>query len=139
VLAIGIGVVPFLKKLILTDDAPMFFFTDSCLILGYFISHPNFLFWYSVSFLCKLVPIFVYYMVNIGLVFSYNWVLPLFIMVSLVNFREAMIPCILLALGGNLVNGMCFIMCSFYIFLRSPWNDFFFNLVYQLDIWNFLC
>ncbi|KAJ3703193.1 hypothetical protein LUZ61_006898 [Rhynchospora tenuis] len=52
VLAIVIGVVPFLKKLILTDDAPLFFFTDSCLILG-----------------------------------------------------EAMIPCILLALGGNLVDG----------------------------------
>ncbi|KAJ1686620.1 hypothetical protein LUZ63_018010 [Rhynchospora breviuscula] len=52
VLAIVIGVVPFLKKLVLTDDAPLFFFTDSCLILG-----------------------------------------------------EAMIPCILLALGGNLVDG----------------------------------
>ncbi|KAJ4793202.1 Auxin efflux carrier family protein-like [Rhynchospora pubera] len=52
ILAIGIGVVPFLKNLVLTDDAPLFFFTDSCLILG-----------------------------------------------------EAMIPCILLALGGNLVDG----------------------------------
>ncbi|KAK1284344.1 hypothetical protein QJS10_CPB21g01775 [Acorus calamus] len=52
VLAIVIGAVPFLKHFILTDDAPLFFFTDSCLILG-----------------------------------------------------EAMIPCILLALGGNLVNG----------------------------------
>ncbi|KAF8365174.1 hypothetical protein HHK36_032817 [Tetracentron sinense] len=47
-----IGAVPFLKRLILTDDAPLFFFTDSCIILG-----------------------------------------------------EAMIPCILLALGGNLVDG----------------------------------
>ncbi|KAJ1699128.1 hypothetical protein LUZ63_007640 [Rhynchospora breviuscula] len=52
ILAIGIGVVPFLKNLVLADDAPLFFFTDSCLILG-----------------------------------------------------EAMIPCILLALGGNLVDG----------------------------------
>ncbi|XP_073100670.1 protein PIN-LIKES 6 [Elaeis guineensis] len=52
ILAIVIGAVPFLKQLILTDDAPFFFFTDSCLILG-----------------------------------------------------EAMIPCILLALGGNLVDG----------------------------------
>ncbi|XP_020274015.1 protein PIN-LIKES 6 [Asparagus officinalis] len=52
ILGIVIGVVPFLKHLILTDDAPLFFFTDSCLILG-----------------------------------------------------EAMIPCILLALGGNLVDG----------------------------------
>lgn len=52
ILAILIGTVPFLKRLILTDDAPLFFFTDSCLILG-----------------------------------------------------EAMIPCILLALGGNLVDG----------------------------------
>lgn len=52
ILAIVIGAVPFLKRLILTDDAPFFFFTDSCLILG-----------------------------------------------------EAMIPCILLALGGNLVDG----------------------------------
>ncbi|KAJ3682932.1 hypothetical protein LUZ60_013159 [Juncus effusus] len=52
ILAIFIGVIPFLKKLILTDDAPFFFFTDSCLILG-----------------------------------------------------DAMIPCILLALGGNLING----------------------------------
>ncbi|KAJ3699622.1 hypothetical protein LUZ61_003327 [Rhynchospora tenuis] len=52
IFAIGIGVVPFLKNLVLTDDAPFFFFTDSCLILG-----------------------------------------------------EAMIPCILLALGGNLVDG----------------------------------
>ncbi|KAL0926892.1 hypothetical protein M5K25_003145 [Dendrobium thyrsiflorum] len=51
-LAIFIGAIPFLKHLILTDDAPFFFFTDSCLILG-----------------------------------------------------EAMIPCILLALGGNLVDG----------------------------------
>ncbi|XP_072955137.1 protein PIN-LIKES 6-like [Typha angustifolia] len=52
ILAIVIGIVPFLKNMILTDDAPFFFFTDSCLILG-----------------------------------------------------EAMIPCILLALGGNLVDG----------------------------------
>ncbi|PKA51159.1 hypothetical protein AXF42_Ash010599 [Apostasia shenzhenica] len=52
ILAIVCGSVPFLKHLILTDDAPFFFFTDSCLILG-----------------------------------------------------EAMIPCILLALGGNLVDG----------------------------------
>lgn len=52
ILAIIIGVIPFLKRLILTDDAPLFFFTDSCLILG-----------------------------------------------------EAMIPCILLALGGNLIDG----------------------------------
>ncbi|THU57979.1 hypothetical protein C4D60_Mb03t09290 [Musa balbisiana] len=52
ILAIVIGAVPFLKHFILTDDAPLFFFTDSCLILG-----------------------------------------------------EAMIPCILLALGGNLVEG----------------------------------
>ncbi|XP_042437003.1 protein PIN-LIKES 6-like [Zingiber officinale] len=51
-LAIIIGTIPFLKNFILTDDAPLFFFTDSCLILG-----------------------------------------------------EAMIPCILLALGGNLVDG----------------------------------
>lgn len=52
ILAIVIGTIPFLKGLILTDDAPLFFFTDSCIILG-----------------------------------------------------EAMIPCILLALGGNLVDG----------------------------------
>uniref|UniRef100_A0A1D1Y9L7 Putative transporter C5D6.04 n=1 Tax=Anthurium amnicola TaxID=1678845 RepID=A0A1D1Y9L7_9ARAE len=52
ILAMVIGVVPFLKRLILTDDAPLFFFTDSCIILG-----------------------------------------------------EAMIPCILLALGGNLIDG----------------------------------
>ncbi|GJM92751.1 hypothetical protein PR202_ga09245 [Eleusine coracana subsp. coracana] len=50
--AIIIGVIPFLKNFVLTDDAPLFFFTDSCLILG-----------------------------------------------------EAMIPCILLAVGGNLVDG----------------------------------
>ncbi|XP_059644273.1 protein PIN-LIKES 6-like [Cornus florida] len=52
ILAMVIGIVPFLKRLVLTTDAPLFFFTDSCLILG-----------------------------------------------------EAMIPCILLALGGNLVDG----------------------------------
>ncbi|XP_015692966.1 protein PIN-LIKES 6-like [Oryza brachyantha] len=52
VLAITLGAVPFLKNLILTDDAPLFFLTDGCLILG-----------------------------------------------------EAMIPCILLAVGGNLVDG----------------------------------
>ncbi|KAJ4704186.1 Auxin efflux carrier family protein [Melia azedarach] len=52
ILAMVIGAVPFLKKLIFTTDAPLFFFTDSCIILG-----------------------------------------------------EAMIPCILLALGGNLVDG----------------------------------
>ncbi|KAJ0088132.1 hypothetical protein Patl1_31619 [Pistacia atlantica] len=52
ILAMVIGTTPFLKKLIFTSDAPLFFFTDSCIILG-----------------------------------------------------EAMIPCILLALGGNLVDG----------------------------------
>ncbi|OVA02201.1 Auxin efflux carrier [Macleaya cordata] len=52
IFAMVIGSVPFLKRLVLTDDAPLFFFTDSCIILG-----------------------------------------------------EAMIPCILLALGGNLVDG----------------------------------
>ncbi|CAA7392947.1 unnamed protein product [Spirodela intermedia] len=52
ILALVIGTIPFLKRLILTDDAPFFFFTDSCIILG-----------------------------------------------------EAMIPCILLALGGNLIDG----------------------------------
>ncbi|KAK2981872.1 hypothetical protein RJ640_010389 [Escallonia rubra] len=52
ILAMVIGCVPFLKRLIFTTDAPLYFFTDSCMILG-----------------------------------------------------EAMIPCILLALGGNLVDG----------------------------------
>ncbi|XP_070006531.1 protein PIN-LIKES 6 [Nicotiana tabacum] len=52
ILAIIIGCVPVLRRLIFTSDAPFYFFTDSCLILG-----------------------------------------------------DAMIPCILLALGGNLVNG----------------------------------
>ncbi|KAL0282541.1 UNVERIFIED_CONTAM: protein PIN-LIKES 6 [Sesamum angustifolium] len=52
ILAMLIGCVPFLKKLVFTSDAPLYFFTDSCMILG-----------------------------------------------------EAMIPCILLALGGNLVDG----------------------------------
>lgn len=52
ILAMVIGTIPFLKRLIFTSDAPLYFFTDSCLILG-----------------------------------------------------EAMIPCILLALGGNLVEG----------------------------------
>ncbi|ERN04282.1 hypothetical protein AMTRI_Chr08g210320 [Amborella trichopoda] len=52
ILAMVCGCVPFLKRLILNDDAPLFFFTDSLMILG-----------------------------------------------------EAMIPCILLALGGNLVDG----------------------------------
>ncbi|GMJ01603.1 PIN-LIKES 6 [Hibiscus trionum] len=52
ILAMVIGTVPVLKKLIFTRDAPLYFFTDSCIILG-----------------------------------------------------KAMIPCILLALGGNLVDG----------------------------------
>ncbi|KAK9986343.1 hypothetical protein SO802_031294 [Lithocarpus litseifolius] len=52
ILAMLLGAVPFFKQLIFTADAPFFFFTDSCIILG-----------------------------------------------------EAMIPCILLALGGNLVDG----------------------------------
>ncbi|XP_015056286.1 protein PIN-LIKES 6 [Solanum pennellii] len=52
IIAIIIGCVPVLKRLIFTSDAPLYFFTDSCLILG-----------------------------------------------------DAMIPCILLALGGNLVDG----------------------------------
>ncbi|KAF2306582.1 hypothetical protein GH714_019587 [Hevea brasiliensis] len=52
ILAMFLGAVPFLKRLIFTTDAPLYFFTDSCNILG-----------------------------------------------------EAMIPCILLALGGNLVDG----------------------------------
>ncbi|GLJ50506.1 hypothetical protein SUGI_1076150 [Cryptomeria japonica] len=52
ILALVIGITPFLKHLILTDDAPLFFITDSCVILG-----------------------------------------------------GAMIPCIMLALGGNLIGG----------------------------------
>ncbi|KAH0995077.1 hypothetical protein GBA52_018941 [Prunus armeniaca] len=52
ILAMVLGSIPFLKKIIFTADGPLFFFTDSCIILG-----------------------------------------------------EAMIPCILLALGGNLVDG----------------------------------
>ncbi|XVF29757.1 hypothetical protein REPUB_Repub15cG0149700 [Reevesia pubescens] len=52
ILAMVIGTVPVLKGLIFTSNAPLYFFTDSCNILG-----------------------------------------------------EAMIPCILLALGGNLVDG----------------------------------
>ncbi|XP_021291694.1 protein PIN-LIKES 6 [Herrania umbratica] len=52
ILAMVLGAVPVLKRLIFTTDAPLYFFTDSCIILG-----------------------------------------------------EAMIPCILLALGGNLVDG----------------------------------
>ncbi|KDP21833.1 hypothetical protein JCGZ_00620 [Jatropha curcas] len=52
ILAMFLGAVPFLKKLIFATDAPLYFFTDSCNILG-----------------------------------------------------EAMVPCILLALGGNLVDG----------------------------------
>lgn len=52
VLAMVLGAIPFCKHLIFTSDAPLYFFTDSCSILG-----------------------------------------------------EAMIPCILLALGGNLVDG----------------------------------
>ncbi|CAN0880047.1 Protein PIN-LIKES 6 [Linum grandiflorum] len=52
ILAMVLGAVPLFKRLIFTTDAPLFFFTDSCIILG-----------------------------------------------------EAMIPCILLALGGNLVDG----------------------------------
>ncbi|OWM67028.1 hypothetical protein CDL15_Pgr000480 [Punica granatum] len=52
ILALGLGVIPFFKRLLFTADAPLFFLTDSCIILG-----------------------------------------------------EAMIPCILLALGGNLVDG----------------------------------
>ncbi|XP_008463302.1 protein PIN-LIKES 6 isoform X1 [Cucumis melo] len=52
VLAMLLGATPFLRRLIFTPDAPLFFFTDSCIMLG-----------------------------------------------------EAMIPCILLALGGNLVEG----------------------------------
>ncbi|KAL1360198.1 hypothetical protein AAHE18_04G160400 [Arachis hypogaea] len=34
ILAMVLGAVPFLKKLIFTPDAPLFFFTDSCMILG---------------------------------------------------------------------------------------------------------
>jgi len=30
-----LGCVPFLKRLIFTPDAPLYFFTDSCMILGY--------------------------------------------------------------------------------------------------------
>ncbi|KAG4209752.1 hypothetical protein ERO13_A02G001300v2 [Gossypium hirsutum] len=52
ILAMVIGAVPVLKKIIFTRDAPLYFFTDSCIILG-----------------------------------------------------KAMIPCILLALGGNPVDG----------------------------------
>ncbi|KAM7265458.1 hypothetical protein ACFE04_003141 [Oxalis oulophora] len=52
ILAMILGAIPFLKRLIFTPDAPLFFFTDSNIILG-----------------------------------------------------DAMIPCILLALGGNLIDG----------------------------------
>ncbi|KAI4374255.1 hypothetical protein MLD38_012267 [Melastoma candidum] len=52
ILAMTLGVIPFFKRFIFTIDGPLFFFTDSCIILG-----------------------------------------------------GAMIPCILLALGGNLIDG----------------------------------
>ncbi|KAI4318906.1 hypothetical protein MLD38_032561 [Melastoma candidum] len=52
ILAMTLGAIPFFKNLIFTSNAPFFFFTDSCNILG-----------------------------------------------------DAMIPCILLALGGNLIDG----------------------------------
>lgn len=35
ILAMFLGAVPFLKQLIFTTDSPLFFFTDSCNILGY--------------------------------------------------------------------------------------------------------
>ncbi|TQD84928.1 hypothetical protein C1H46_029541 [Malus baccata] len=35
ILAMVLGTIPFLKKLIFTSDGPLFFFTDSCIILGY--------------------------------------------------------------------------------------------------------
>ncbi|GMJ01605.1 PIN-LIKES 6 [Hibiscus trionum] len=61
ILAMVIGTVPVLKKLIFTRDAPLYFFTDSCIILG-----------------------------------------------------KAMIPCILLALGGNLVDGKLNILATMF-------------------------
>lgn len=41
ILAMVIGCVPFLKRLIFTSDAPLYFFTDSCMILGY-VMHSSF-------------------------------------------------------------------------------------------------
>lgn len=38
ILAMVIGAVPVLKKIIFTRDAPLYFFTDSCIILGYVIA-----------------------------------------------------------------------------------------------------
>jgi hypothetical protein len=35
ILAMVLGAVPFFKQLIFTTDAPFYFFTDSCNILGY--------------------------------------------------------------------------------------------------------
>ncbi|TQD95720.1 hypothetical protein C1H46_018664 [Malus baccata] len=35
ILAMVLGAIPFLKKLIFASDGPLFFFTDSCIILGY--------------------------------------------------------------------------------------------------------
>ncbi|KAG5550825.1 hypothetical protein RHGRI_015696 [Rhododendron griersonianum] len=66
ILAMVIGCVPFLKRLVFTNDAPLYFFTDSCTILGY-----------AQYLLC------VYFVVS---------------------FLDAMIPSILLALGGNLID-----------------------------------
>lgn len=40
ILAMVLGAVPFLKRLIFTADAPLFFFTDSCIILGYTQLYP---------------------------------------------------------------------------------------------------
>jgi prophage antirepressor-like protein len=34
-LAMAIGATPSLKHFILDNDAPLFFFTDACMILGY--------------------------------------------------------------------------------------------------------
>lgn len=34
-LGISIGATPSLKHIVLTNDAPLFFFTDACIILGY--------------------------------------------------------------------------------------------------------
>ncbi|THG11120.1 hypothetical protein TEA_019223 [Camellia sinensis var. sinensis] len=76
ILSMVIGCIPFLKNLIFTPDAPLYFFTDSCTILGI---------WQSLCFIIRWQVL----MVDLNVYLCWG----------------AMIPCILLALGGNLVDG----------------------------------
>ncbi|KAG6744425.1 hypothetical protein POTOM_053151 [Populus tomentosa] len=105
ILAMFLGAVPFLKQLIFTTDSPLFFFTDSCNILG----NTRIRKWKVALILNFSDEHDQVYAILSGMNIKLNLlgtcIYLVLLMLLVLVLREAMIPCILLALGGNLVDG----------------------------------